>query len=96
MIKGVLCFQETIYRGTQVFHENFSAQEIIERIETLLQGKMKQCEIATESLNAIILVSKKGKMTVKTKKISATEVGVTVTNEKTKVLSHYREKQYIL
>ena len=61
MIKGVLCFQETIYRGTQVFHENFSAQEIIERIETLLQGKMKQCEIATESLNAIMLVSKKGK-----------------------------------
>ena len=96
MIKGVLCFQETIYRGTQVFHENFSAQEIIERIETLLQGKMKQCEIATESLNAIILVSKKGKMTVKTKKISATEVGVTVTNEKPKELSHNREKQYIL
>ena len=40
MIKGMLCFQETTYRGTQVFHENFSTQEIIERIEMLLQGKM--------------------------------------------------------
>ena len=96
MIKGVLCFQETIYRGTQVFHENFSAQEIIERIETLLQGKMKQCEITTESLSATVLVSKKGKMTVKIKKISAKEAGAAVTHEKTKDLSHNREKQYIL
>lgn len=96
MIKGTLCFQETIYRGTQVFHENFSAQEIIERIETLLQGKMKQCEIAADSLNATVLVSKKGKMTIKTKKISAKETGAAVTAEKTKELSHNREKQYIL
>ncbi len=96
MIKGVLCFQETIYRGTQVFHENFGARETIERIELLLQGKMKQCEIATESLNAIILVSKKGKMTVKIKKISAKEGGAAVTSENHKDLSHNREKQYIL
>ena len=95
MIKGELFFQETIYRGTQVFHENFDTQEIIERIESLLQGKMKQCEIATESLNAIVLVSKKGKMTVKAKKI-VKEAGVAVGNEKTKDFSHNREKQYIL
>ena len=96
MIKGMLCFQETIYRGTQVFHENFSTQEIIERIELLLQGKMKQCEIAAESLNATVLVSKKGKMTIKTKKISVKEAGTAVVDEKIKDLSHNREKQYIL
>ena len=96
MIKGVLCFQETIYRGTQVFHENFSAQEIIGRIEMLLQGKMKQCEIAAESLNATVLVSKKGKMTIKTKKILAKEASAAVADEKPKDLSHNREKQYIL
>ena len=96
MIKGVLCFQETIYRGTQVFHENFSAQEIIGRIEMLLQGKMKQCEIAAESLNATVLVSKKGKMTIKTKKILAKEASAAVADEKSKDFSHNREKQYIL
>ena len=96
MIKGVLCFQETIYRGTQVFHENFSAQEIIGRIEMLLQGKMKQCEIAAESLNATVLVSKKGKMTIKTKKILAKEASAAVADEKPKDFSHNREKQYIL
>ena len=96
MIKGVLCFQETIYRGTQVFHENFDTQNIIERIELLLQGKMKQCEIAAENLNATVLVSKKGKMTIKTKKISVKEAGTAAADEKTKDLSHNREKQYIL
>ena len=31
MIKGELYFQETIYRGNQVFHENFSKEEMLER-----------------------------------------------------------------
>ncbi len=69
MIKSVLYFQETIYRGTQVFHENFGREEIIERIKALLQGKMKQCEISAEGLSATILVSKKGKMTIKTRNL---------------------------
>lgn len=92
MIKGELCFQETLYRGTQVFHENFSSKEIICRIEALLHGKMKQCEIAGELVRATVLVSKKGKMTIK-KKLTAGGENQSA-NEKN--LSHNREKQYIL
>lgn len=101
MIKGGLLFQETIYRGTQVFHENFSCEEIVERIELLLQGKMKQCEITAAGMNATVLVSKKGKMTIKTrgvqKKSSGEAAGENVADGgKARDLSHNREKQYIL
>ena len=96
MIKGVLYFQETIYRGTQVFHENFSSEEIISRIEQLLQGKMKQCEIASKDMSATVLVSKKGKMTIKTRKRSGKPGEAENQLRPACDLSHNREKQYIL
>ena len=104
MIKGALYFQETIYRGTQVFHENFSGEEMISRIEKLLQSKMKQCEIMTESVSATVLVSKKGKMTIKTKRNlqknadagSDTKDMSATSAAPARDLSHNREKQYIL
>ena len=88
MIKGELLFQETIYRGNQVFHENFSREEMLERLEGLLQGKMKQCEASAAKMSATVLVSKKGKMTIKTKKVASETAP--------RDLSHNREKQYIL
>jgi len=92
VIKDILYFQETIYRGTQVFHENFDKEQTMERIEWLLQMKMKQCEISGVSMSATILVSKKGKMTIKTKNLQpAKKPDVSARN-----LSHNREKQYIL
>ena len=33
LIKEELFFQETLYRGTQVFHENFKAPEMALRVE---------------------------------------------------------------
>jgi SAM-dependent methyltransferase len=100
-IKDVLYFQETIYRGTQVFHENFSSEEISGRIEELLSGKMKQAEFVAENMSATILVSKKGKMTIKTKKASQTSKNMAEGKAGEVVraprdLSHNREKQYIL
>jgi len=101
MIKNTLSFQETIYRGTQVFHENFSKEEIARRIEELLQDKMKQCEISAENMSATVLVSKKGKVTIKTKKApvnisnAAKEANGAIPCTG-KNLSHNREKQYIL
>ena len=110
MIKEELYFQETIYRGTQVFHENFGKEEIMERISYLLQGKMKQCEITAQAITATILVSKKGKMTIKTKRVPE-KISPEATQERqaksdkcegnkqavpAHALSHNREKQYIL
>ena len=32
MVKGEVCFQETVTKGTQVFHENYSKEEALCRI----------------------------------------------------------------
>ncbi len=63
-----LKFQETRYLGTKVFHENFSAEEMAVRVEKDLTELYRQGEISAEGLEATILVSKKGKMTVKTRR----------------------------
>ena len=88
LMKGKLEFQETSYVGTKVFHENFSKDKLIERILTALTESFKQGELENKEFRATVLVSKKGKITVKTKK----NVG-----EKKEIdLSHNRVKHYIL
>lgn len=37
LIKDELLFQETIYKGTQVFHENYTAAQMTDRICAALQ-----------------------------------------------------------
>lgn len=88
LVKGKIEFQETSYVGTKVFHENFSKEKLIERILTVFIENFKQGELENKEFRATVLVSKKGKITVKTKK----NVG-----EKKEInLSHNRVKQYIL
>ena len=36
MVKGAVLFQETVYEGTKVFHENRERNDMIDRIEELL------------------------------------------------------------
>lgn len=95
LIKGQLLFQETLYMGTQVFHENFTAREAQERIENYLRELFKQGEFKALSEEATVLVSKKGKITVKSRVRIAANVDRT-DNAKTSALSHNRSKQYIL
>lgn len=100
MIKNELLFQETLYRGTQVFHENFTAEEMCLRIDGYMQNLFKQGEIKTLTEEVTILVSKKGKMTVKRKKKlnNQAENDETTGNkvQNTTALQHNRTKQYIL
>lgn len=88
LVKGKLEFQETSYVGQKVFHENFSKEELVERILHALQESFKQGELENEVFRATILVSKKGKITVKTKK--------NISGKKEIDLSHNRVKKYIL
>lgn len=111
LIKGELFFQETLYKGTQVFHENFGAEEMISRLEKYLQNLFKQGEIKGRQGETTILVSKKGKMTIKRRKnavvtgcdsISADKGGkmpggrLEAQEEFRANLQHNRTKQYIL
>ena len=90
LLKDRLLFQITAYRGTQVFHENHTAEEAAAILEADLSGSFKQLQIETTSFEATVLVSKKGKMTVRKKQRSVSEDNVKVS------LSHNRKKRYIL
>lgn len=87
LLKGALMFQSTRYVNAQVFHQNHSAEEACRLIGELLRDKFRQCEITAQDRSATILVSKKGKMTIKSRQTASS-----VPRE----LSHNREKQYIL
>ena len=98
MIKGDLFFQETLYKGTQVFHKNFERREMTDRIEEYLTSLFRQGECKTFSEEATILVSKKGSVMVKrrgVKKAAQALTGQTDGND-SRDLSHNRTKQYIL
>lgn len=92
LIKGELMFQETLYRGTQVFHENYKEEAMAARIEEYLQSLFKQGEFKTKGTEAVALVSKKGRITVKYKR----KPGTLQIEEGEEALSHNRTKQYIL
>lgn len=93
MLKDEILYQETIYQGTKVFHENYRDSEMIQRVEKYLENDFKQCEIEHTIKKAVILVSKKGKMTIKTKQTKQSG------QEESKIkvsLAHNRVKKYIL
>lgn len=94
MIKGILLFQKTTYEGTKVFHDNLSSEEAIRQIEGMLTCNFRQCEIEHRRCRAIVLVSKKGKTTITTRRTGNT--GTESEAEQKVQLSHNRVKNYIL
>ena len=99
LIREELLFQETAYRGTQAFHENFTAEQLTDRICTALQEQFRQGEFSAKTLQATALVSKKGKLTLKVKnsgKASRTEGAAASEEEELQALAHNRTKHYIL
>ena len=94
MIKGTILFQATVYKGTKVFHDNLTREAAIERIEESLARDFKQCEIEHRCRKAVILISKKGKITIKTKRTE--NIGKESETDRKMQLAHNRVKQYIL
>ena len=89
LLKDKLVFQESAYIGTKVFHENYQAAEITEKVLQYMQNDFKQAEVETMDFRAVVLVSKKGKVTVK-KHMLKDAVSQAVD------MSHNRKKQYVL
>lgn len=92
MIKGDICFQETVTKGTQVFHENCTKEEILQRILGYMQDTFRQLDAQSMDMRLNVLVSKKGKVTVKAGRIEADKPDPV----KLPDLSHNRVKQYLL
>lgn len=88
-----IMYQATEYVGTQVFHHNYTHNEIIEYMYNMIINSFKQCEIMTNGVNINILVSKKGKITINKKKASTTLITSSAVKDN---LNHNRKKKYIL
>lgn len=98
-LKGSLRFQETLYRGTQVFHCNCTKEELAKRMMAYVRDNFRQAEFVSDTHTAIVLVSKKGKITIKKKRLEGTEKSGQTEETKSNgqaVPSHNRVKNYIL
>ena len=92
LIKDELLFQETLYRGNQVFHENLSSDEMADLLASHMEGLFRQAQIMCTGEDITVLVSKKGKVTVKRRRKDESEIRRQTASE----LSHDRTKRYIL
>lgn len=88
LLKGELIFQAEEQRGKQAFHKNLNIDEAILYVENCLAHDFRQGEITSAKGKGTVLVSKKGKMTVKFKQQTR------IITQKT--LEHNRKKQYLL
>lgn len=87
LLKGRLMFQVSETKGTQIFHSNLNKEEVTERIIEYLNRDFSQAEFTSGKLWAMVLISKKGKITIKKKK---QEMACQAD------LSHNKVKNYIL
>ncbi len=87
LLKGELRFQCESFTMTQAFQKNFSEQEALEYIQEAM-STFRQLQIETITYNYAVLISKKGKVTVKKSK-NKNEVKQVIT-------THNRKKTYIL
>ena len=102
LMKGRLVFQAEEQAGKQAFHRNLDRDEAADYVTGLLDGSFRQAEIASGLGKALILVSRKGKVTVKVKQNPRPARILSAGNlasrepERAVLLSHNRKKHYIL
>ncbi len=88
LLRDKLTYQATETVGAQVLHRNYERQELIVYIGELIGERLMQLQCEGRTQDGLILVSKKGKITIKTKRHSARQEEVS--------LEHNRKKKYIL
>ena len=102
LMQGRLVFQAEEQAGKQAFHRNLDRDEAADYVTGLLDGSFRQAEIASGLGKALILVSRKGKVTVKVKQNPRPARILSAGNlasrepERAVLLSHNRKKHYIL
>lgn len=88
MVKQALVFQAAFWDGKKEKHINYEKQELVEAAVLWMQQDYKQMQADTTELSASVLVSKKGKVTVKKRKLEKARQAAE--------LSHNRKKRYVL
>ena len=89
-MKGKTVFQAEEQRGPQAFHRNMGKEEAAAYVAECLSGSFGQAQIQSNLGRGQVLVSKKGKVTVKIKRLQAS------IQAPSRAAEHNRKKQYIL
>ena len=89
-VKGNLVFQAEEFRNHQAFHRNLAREECSRYAVSLMEQSMGQMELESAKGRLRILVSKKGTVSIKGKRVPA-KITPSLPS-----LSHNRRKRYIL
>lgn len=87
-LKDQICYQVSALEGTKVFHKNYDREQMLAYLEAELSGNFGQLQCQGALMDGVVLVSKKGKMTIKEKHHAV--------RENVQIQAHNRVKQYIL
>jgi SAM-dependent methyltransferase len=100
MVKKELLFQASEYIGQQIFHSNYTKQELMTKLPEWFGGLFHQAELITKQGKTTILISKKGKATVNCKltpnSLNSNNTQDTTDTEISEELYHNKKKNYIL
>ena len=88
LIKGEVLYQAAAWDGKKEKHKNLTAAQLKEAAIEWMEQDYRQLQADTTGVSASVLVSKKGKVTIKRKTLSV--------QRPAKELSHNRKKRYIL
>lgn len=92
LVKDRLLFQIEDQIGAQVFHVNETADAAAERITLAVWNQFRRLDIETKQYQAVVMISKSKKVTVKKKKTDQQQEPTNIQP----VLTHNRVKKYIL
>ena len=96
LLKNEVMYQCTETHGPKEIHRNYGKEGIISYICAALKEDFRQMQLEAEEAEATVLVSKKGKMTVKCRKKTSAAIDEKISEEVRERLQHNRKKKYIL
>jgi SAM-dependent methyltransferase len=91
-LKGKNLYQVCEYRNNQVFHKNIELQDLSDLINLNMGAVMKQLLLRNANNELTMLISSKGKETLKIKRLQTTNESKPLAQN----TSHNREKTYII
>lgn len=89
LLKGCLVFQMTKYVGNKVLHENYERSALLNILASEVFENFKQVQLRTKTEQINVLISKKGQVTIKRRKVAS----CTSCHQD---LEHNRKKTYVL
>lgn len=91
LLKGQVKYQLTDTVGPKELHSNYDKEPLLVEIEKRITEDYKQMQYEGKRVHATILVSKKGKITIKVKEIKGKE-----REDFVPILTHNRQKKYLI